>query len=397
MGFKRYTIHLLATSFIVLTIVPAVNWIVDPFWYFRVVEVPGFNEIKPAYHLYERQVKSALVAKLHPDAIILGSSFSEIGLSPSNAAFADGGRLRGYNLAVPWSHGAELYCYALFSLEQPGLKRLVLGGFGTQAEPCTKYQYLGKPDYTQLLLSKTAFSATLKTLHEQGGRQQSTADGMWTYLRYLKGFRNDRDIMSVFAYTLPKCGSLQKNRGVDIRMINRSKPATDESTAGLRNIIRLAREKNVQLILIDYPKHVTYYEQMRACGRMEDYWSELWRIASIVEQEAGADSHQVEFWTFYGYSEANGERVNAGVPMAERLWQDEAHFNPEVGHVAFDAIFGSKPGFGHKVKTQDFDRMLADIENERRTFLHQNPWVLTELEELRQVAARQKSNPADVQ
>jgi len=374
-----------------LTVVPAINWIVDPFWYFRNIEVLGFNLVKPSYHLYERQVKSALVSKLHPEAVILGSSFAQIGLPVNHEGFTNGGRLKSYNLSLPWAHGTELYCYALFSLKQPGLKRLVLGGFDMEDTPCTKYQNLGEVDYVKLLLSKTAFRATLETLRNQDSKQLSTADGMWSYLRYSEG--NDSDIMNIFASSFigKLCQSPQRNHELNYGLIDRSKPPNDSSTAGLRNIIRLARQKNIQLILIDFPKHVLFYEQERECGRMEADWSRLWRIASIVEEEAGSDSHQVELWNFYGYSNLNAERIHAGIAMQERLWQDDGHFNPEVGKVAFDAIFGSDRTFGHKVTTRDFDRILAEDENERRAFLSKNPWVQQELEELRQTAYRQKS------
>jgi hypothetical protein len=150
----------------------------------------------------------------------------------------------------------------------------------------------------------------------------------------------------------------------------------------------LALQKNVQLILIDFPKHVLYYEQERECGRLESYWTRVWRIASIVEEEAGSNSRQVEFWNFYTYRDLNAEHIRAGIPMAQRLWQDVGHFNPEVGTVAFDAIFGSNQTFGHRVTTHNFDGILAEVENERQAFLRKNFWVQQEMDELRQTAHR---------
>jgi hypothetical protein len=395
MAYKRYTLALLAIFLPVLTVVPVINWIVDPFWYFRNIEVRGFNMIKPSYHLYERQVKSALVSKLHPEAVILGSSFAEIGLPVTHAGFTNGGQLKSYNLSLPWAHGEELYCYALFALAQPGVKRLVLGGFNPEAAPCTKYQNLGEADYAKLLLGKTAFRATLETLRHQDVRQESTADGMWSYQRYRDVFRNDGDIMANFADSFrgKLCQSPQPNRKLNYGLIDHSKPPRDASTAGMRNIIRLALKNNIQLILIDFPKHVFFYEQERECGRTEADWSALWRIASIVEEEAAPGSRQVELWTFYGYQEINGEKIYAGTAMADRLWQDDGHFNPEVGMVAFDAIFGSNHTFGHKVTTRDFDRILAEGESQRRAFLTRNSWVREELDELRQAASLRKSVP----
>lgn len=389
MDYRRYTLSLLAIFLVVLTVVPLLNWLVDPFWYFRIIDVPGFNRVKPAYHVYEREVKSALVSKLRPQAIILGSSFAEVGFPVTDPDFTEHGKLSAYNLAVPWSQGAELYCYALFALNQPGVKRVVLGGFSTAAESCAKYANLGKPDYRELLLSKTAFVATLNTLRGQGEDQSSTADGMWSYLRNLDSFHDDNDIMGGFAnaFAGSLCPSPQQDHALNPNLIDRSVPRDDASTAGLRNIIRLALRKHVQLILVDFPKHVLYYEQSRACGRTEAYLSELWKIASIVQQEAGPDSTQVQFWTFYGYGAINGEPVRAGIPMSQRLWQDYGHFNPPVGHAAFASIFAASRAFGHRVTTRDFDAIIADGEAQRKVFLRDHSWVQQELDELRRKAA----------
>lgn len=390
---KRYTLSLLAIFLPMLTVVPAINWIVDPFWYFRNIEVPGFNLVKPSSHPYERLVKSALIPKLHPEAIILGSSFAEIGLPVTHPGFTNDGKFKSYNLSLPWAHGTELYCYAQFALAQPNVKRLVLGGFDTEATSCAKYQELGEIDYIKLLLSKNAVKATFETLRSQDSRPMTSADGMWTYQRYVDGFRNDNDIMANFAgaFTGKLCKSPHRNGELNYGRIDQTKPLTDASTLGLRNIIRLARQKNIQLVLIDFPKHVLYYEQERECGRMEAYWSHLWKIASIVEEEAGPNSSQVELWNFYSYRDLNAERIFAGIPMAERLWQDDGHFNPEVGKVAFDAIFGADRAFGRKVTTRNFDRIVSEGERERRAFLAKNAWVYHELDELRQAASKQKN------
>lgn len=135
--------------------------------------------------------------------------------------------------------------------------------------------------------------------------------------------------------------------------------------------------------MLNFPKHVLYYENSRQCGNIEKYWSDVWKIASIVEQEAGVGSRSVEFWDFYGYRGINSERIHSGVPMSERTWQDAGHFNQEVGKVVFDAIFLSDPSYGRKVTTNDFDSMITESESERREFIAKNAWVKTEMDELR--------------
>jgi hypothetical protein len=74
--------------------------------------------------------------------------------------------------------------------------------------------------------------------------------------------------------------------------------------------------------------------------------------------------------------------------MAKRLWQDAGHFNHEVGSSVFDAIFSvgtaGSSSYGRRVSTREFDRLIADGENERRAFLAGHEWVQQELDELTQ-------------
>ncbi len=385
---KRYTLALLVVLLLLLASVGLFNRVVDPFWYFRDIEIRGFNLDKPRFPRNERLVKSALVSWLRADAIILGSSYAEVGLPATHAGFTDGGRLKPYNLSVSGGAWPEIYCYALFALELPGLKRLVLGASDGAAASCAGYKSLGDADYAKLLFSQNALSASWETLQRQDGKPRVTAEGMWYFKRYEEKIRGDEDIAVNFANELRShlCKSPQQDRGFDVRLVNRARPPADASNAGLRAIVRLALEKKVRLILLGYPKHVLHYEMERRCGELERRWSELWKIVSLVEEEAGADSPLVEVWDFYGYREINAERVRAAIPMAKRLWQDAGHFNHEVGGVAFDSIFAggaaSPSRYGRKVSTREFDRLIEESESERRVFLSAHAWVQRELDEL---------------
>lgn len=99
MSLRRYTIALFVLIAMTLAAVAAFNRVVDPFWYYRDIEIAGFNAVKPRFARFERYVKPQLLIREQPQAIILGSSFAEIGFDPLDVHFTDGGRLRGYNFA----------------------------------------------------------------------------------------------------------------------------------------------------------------------------------------------------------------------------------------------------------------------------------------------------------
>jgi hypothetical protein len=381
---RRYSLSLLFLVLLLLTLVGVFNRIVDPFWYFRDIEVRGFNLDKPRFPRNERLVKSALVRKIRPQAIILGNSFAEVGFPAKHAGFTDSDKLAPYNLGLSGAKWPEIYCYALFALAQPGVRRVILPLSGMTENSCAGFRNLGDIDHAGLLLSKNALSASWDTLRKQDGVPLVTREGMWYMQRYEAKIRNDTDITINFANLMRDsfCRSPRPARVLDPRRIDRSTPVDDGATAGLRKLVRLAIEKNIHLILMPYPKHVLHYEAERRCEGIEARWSELWKIAAVVEQETSGGAGSVEVWDFHGYRETNAERVHAGKAMRERWWQDNGHFNHEVGAAAFNSIFSARRGYGHRIDTGDFDSLVASIERERSDFLARNPWVEPELYEL---------------
>src|SRR4249919_2549563 len=101
MSTKGFSLAFIALTLAILAVVGLFNRIVDPYWYFREVEIVGFNHVKPHAVGNERLVKPALVNKLSPDVVILGNSVAEIGLPPTHRGVTNGGALSAYNLALP--------------------------------------------------------------------------------------------------------------------------------------------------------------------------------------------------------------------------------------------------------------------------------------------------------
>ncbi len=361
--------------------VAGMNWITDPFGYFRAVDVVGFNSIKPREHAFERHTKSAIVTKMRPAAIIVGSSYSEVGLPAAHAGFTLGGTLAAYNLSLARAYDEEVYCYAMFALNQPGLKRLIVGGFGTKAVSCAAYSTLGQANYSKLLLSEAAFDASIYTLRHQSKQQFMTRDGGWSFKRFDNKHQDEAGVLASFfddahGYTCASPGSSFSADQIDLKP-----PPSDPSTAGLRKLIRLAQEKHVQLVFVDFPKHVFMNELLRTCGGLRSYWQWVWTVSAIIEQEVGIDLQRVQFWSFYGYNQINGEPLRNDLKMSDRQWQDGGHFNTEVGQRMLDAIYGGVIGYGYRPNTQQFLDLVHRSEKDRAAFVAANPWFKSEFSE----------------
>ena len=105
-GLARYVRLLLIGLALLLGLTAAFTRVVDPFWYFRDVEIDGFNAIKTKFRRFERNVKPAVFAAEQPEAVILGSSFAEIGFDPLHPCRSPGaGRPGATTSRSPVRHG----------------------------------------------------------------------------------------------------------------------------------------------------------------------------------------------------------------------------------------------------------------------------------------------------
>jgi len=72
MNFRKFCLICVGLILLLVGAVGAFNRVVDPFWYFRDIEVAGFNRDKPRAPGNERLVKLALMDRLKPQAVIAG-------------------------------------------------------------------------------------------------------------------------------------------------------------------------------------------------------------------------------------------------------------------------------------------------------------------------------------
>src|SRR4249920_805448 len=93
MSSKAFSVACVTAILLLIGCVGLFNRIVDPYGYFRDVEIIGLNYNKPKAVGNERLVKPAWAAKLKPEAVIVGDSIAEIGLPPTNRGFTKDGAL----------------------------------------------------------------------------------------------------------------------------------------------------------------------------------------------------------------------------------------------------------------------------------------------------------------
>jgi len=388
MDARTFSIACVTAVLLVVGCIGLFNRIVDPYGYFRDVQIAGINANKPKAAGNDRLVKAALAAKLKPEAVIVGGSVAEIGLPPTHRGFTKDGALVPFNLGIARATWGETYCLAMFMMRQSPVKRLVVGVSGIDAATCPSDTEQGRADYGKLLFSRTAFNASRETLRLQHQRAAMSPEGLWDFDRYDEHLQTEDEVAQNFAVVMK--GELCAFASVGSRApasIQLPKvPVAPERGAGLRSLIRLALERHVELILLFYPTHVLLSEAQRSCQGADARWNWLWQTVSIVEQEAGSQAQQIQVWQFWDYSSLNGERLHAGTPARDRLWQDSIHFNHELGQIVFDVIYRGRKGYGSRVTAENIDDLAIRGEEQRSRFLADNPWVVQEFDEVKRRA-----------
>ena len=352
---RKYTIRLLSIIVLVLIIVGCFNRIIDPFWYYQDIEISGLNKIKPKFRKYERNVKPKIVARTQPDALIFGSSFSEIGLDPTNRAFTNNGKLNGYNFGMAGAGWDRVQCYFDYALKETKVKRIVIGiSPGSMPKTNCKGILPEVDNFSELnlLFSMIATVSSVNTILEQGKSSPShTKNGMYYYIRGNKGIDHQ---FSVFYRDFEKQNqcNLKHLRNISSAHVNMDYQLPEINTSididGLKKVIKMANEKNIELRIYIYPSHALWQEINVICGNYKNYWANLLYIVQELEKEGG----NVELWDFNQYNDFTGETITS---QSAIYWQDPEHFNYEFGNFILEAMFDKKKDktFGVKLTSKN--------------------------------------------
>ncbi|MDD5409969.1 MAG: hypothetical protein PHF31_00910 [Methylobacter sp.] len=378
---KQFTIRFIYISLLLLVLIGLFNRIIDPFWYYRDIEIAGINATKLAYQNYERQIKPALLMRDQPEAIILGSSYAEIGFDPNNKFFTNDGHLKGMNLALARVSDDEVQCNFEFAVAHAHIKRAVIGFHpaGMAEADCKKFAKLGQINEIEFLLSMSSLRDSINTIKKQkNAKPTHTRDGQYFFMRDNPGvnIRFGEDFER-YKKKNPNCVKAS-DRPFDYV------PANTVDLSGLRKMIRIAKEHNIELVLFAYPRHAYSLELDNQCGDQNTNWRAMKQIANLIEAEAKPD--QVRAWQFYSYNELTTEPIGTSA----KYWQDSRHFNFEMGNMMLADMFGENangPKLGRPITTNSIEADFRDFLRGRTEYLQHHPEFHAEIQKLQHICS----------
>jgi hypothetical protein len=159
---------------------------------------------------------------------------------------------------------------------------------------------------------------------------------------------------------------------------------TNVDLSGLRRVVKIAKEHNIELAFFIYPQHAYSLELDNQCGDQDTHWRAMQQIAKLIEAEATPD--QVRAWHFYGFNEITTEPIGT----TAKYWQDSMHFNFEMGDVMLKEMFNEvhdKPKFGHLLAANSIEADFRDFLRERDEYLQYHPEFLANLTKLEHICS----------
>ncbi len=366
-----------------VALIGAANWIVDPFWFYGAVSIPGINAIKPEFSYRERESKPFMVKRRRPNAVILGSSYAEIGLDPAHPALAAGG-YDSFNFGLIGGSWERIYCNFVFALEAAPLKRVILA-IDVNAMPAVScggaMGRFGLADHLRNLLSIDTLKSSLLTLLQQTpGARTHDENGLFFYTKRSAG------VFERFADTLAK-----QTVGGGNGTAKTTSPAGVDFT-GLARLIERAAANNVETVVVIHPRHAYMSEVIIHNGDMARYWDRLGRLVAAVEAQARLSGVEIAVWDFSDYNDMVAEPVRAGGVMT--YWQDPHHYNTALGDAMLERMFGGAaggrggPDFGRRLSSATLDARIAAFDAAREDYPAEHPDFAETLETILPGAAR---------
>jgi hypothetical protein len=384
------------------------NALVDPYAMYRSFELPGFNVQKPGIYQRVRLLKAYELRRLRPDAVVLGTSRSHIGMRPSHDGW-DSASERRYNLAFDGATTKEMYHYLLHAHANQPLRQVVLG---LDSYHPTFFPAFSRPDFDPSLLDRPGSALNLPRRLLADLRLLASIDTLTASWKTLRAQQDDsppwlaadgQRLGDVYFHTVggtflsegPRAyfeeidklevGFQTEGLRPDLRKpapAQAAAPATppeETAFAYIGRIVAFCREQGIDLRIFITPSHVRQLEIAAAVGDW-DVAAERGKraLVELLAQDAAAHPGARPFplYDFTGYTAITTEALPARGSRAEMAhYWDSSHFKQNVGDLVLDRIFGVErrdrrlpDDFGVLLTAQTIEPALARIRADRAAY-----------------------------
>lgn len=358
-AYKKYIRHSAATAAFCIISVASINMLADPYNLFGTVKIERFNALKAVISSKQRVFETVQLLRKPYDVVILGTSRTDIGISPRHPAFPQGKTFNAAMSGQQMSESREILEAMIARGHTPKTVVMGLDFMGFNALMPVPFDY-SKDNFspwrsTELLFSISGLLDSVRTvlkqdryaiisrgglLHDDGWRESIGNPAMQARPR----FNGSDDGYLRFSYKpAPACRwSTTNAHGVDM-------------IRDYRRLLELAHTHTIDLKLFISPSHARQWETLAAAGlweQFEDWKRQLVRINSEMAQKYG--HALLPLWDFSGYNSVTTVPIPDDVVDIPYYWES-SHYRVEVGDWVINRLFGIKSGY-----PSDFGMILSE-------------------------------------
>lgn len=375
--YKFYLLSWLLAVLITISFVGVFNFIVDPYGFYRTLEIKGFNQQKEGVRSKIRYVKAMELPLRKPKTIVMGSSRVHDGVNPRHFLLQDTAFAPVYNLGIDMNRIHESLQYLKHSLIHTEVKRVILGldffmfnafqKVNSNFDSSLVGRKVNLGDYISTsLLSRDALADSIKTIkisYTQPERKEFQGDGFrpgnfvfykvkdYSLLHYYTNY--------IFLSSLPSETKYYAEMSLDEQVFH-----------DFEEILKICRQNNIDIKLYISPAHANLDgEGIAAAERwqMMEEWKR--RVVDI------AGKYDAPLWDFSGYNSVTTEPVKT--PM--KYYWDSSHFTEFTSDLILKRILGSTEqarevpaDFGVQVSSANIESHLEKVRQDRANYSKNN-------------------------
>lgn len=379
------------------------NWLVDPYWIFGAPKIAGFNAYKTRLDPNERIFKIVNLARQQPTVVLLGTSRTDVGLSPLHPVFAGKKTLNLAMSAQPYSETRAL----LDLLDQKKTRQAIIGmDFFVANDLLIPPRNIVSENYSsnrrlELLISISTLRDSIMTLIPVNqltayGLNEYTDAGQRGYNIKAPAKGNHGTFISNERGYLLDMYTPPPNCTFEFDTLHHGQSQMDHARAMLERAYR----ENIDLRLFISPSHARQWETLAAAG-LWDKWEEWKRRLTKMNEDEAEKAKRPAFpiWDFSGYNSISTETLPTldDATNLMRNYFDSSHYTPTVGNLVLDRIFSYHTqernlpdDFGVLITSANLNTHLARIRAEREQYRRTHPGDVAEINALAMKVANEK-------
>jgi hypothetical protein len=372
--YKRFATIWLAATLTTISVIVLLNLLVDPAGAYPGLHLSSFEPWR--YLDLDRVTKAEMAGRGDWQVMILGSSRAESGL-PADHPFLTTNRA--CNLSFAAARFPELVSALDFAAQHNPLEHVIL---------CLDMYMFSRGSPWVENFAESRFNPNLNTFSYYCKQLLGRActDRTWdTIRRRLRNYRPvPQETRGFHNHSLAPTTSQRELFSRVMRILGAGYRRQTQDPAYMeqfRHLVRVCRDRKIDLKVAIMPVHALDLELLYASGRWSEF--EQWKADLVkVMAEEGVEG-KFSLWDFTAYAGPQAETVppEGDVKTRMKYYFENSHFTTVLGGVTLDAMFGagSTNALGVQLDRSNLNdhlaRILADRENYARTNAPEIQWV----------------------